>query len=60
MGLGGECMWHHRRASEIKMGELKGEISTREALLGEYREKRELKQYAAQGALAFNEENEIY
>lgn len=42
------------------MGELKGEIPEGEALLGEHREEWKLKQYSAQGALAFNEKDEIH
>lgn len=60
VGLSGECMWDYRWTGEVEVGELKREISEGKALLGEHREERELKQYAAQGALAFNEEDEVY
>lgn len=60
VGQCGQRLRDHRRAGEAEVGEPQGEVQTRKALLGEHREERELKQYAAQGAVAFNEEDEVY
>lgn len=60
LGLCWQCVRYHRRTSETKVGELTGEIPEGKALLGKHRKKWKLKQYSTQGALAFNEENEIH
>lgn len=60
MGFSWQRMWHHWGTGKTQMGESKGEVSKGETLLGKHRQEWKLKQYSAQGALAFNEENEIY
>lgn len=60
VGQRGERVRHHRRAGAPQMGESQGEIPPREALLGEHREERKLKQYSTQRTVAFNEEDEVH